>query len=39
MKYCFGIVGVPVLELGAAIQAEGIDYYGFRNEQGASYAA
>jgi 2-hydroxyacyl-CoA lyase 1 len=28
-----------VIELGFAIQAEGIKYYGFRNEQQASYSA
>lgn len=38
-KYCFGICGIPVIELGYAIQGEGIEYYGFRNEQAASYAA
>ncbi|REJ76484.1 MAG: oxalyl-CoA decarboxylase [Acidobacteria bacterium] len=35
----FGIVGFPVFGLAAAAQAEGIRYYGFRNEQAASYAA
>ena len=39
VKHCFGIVGIPVIELGMSIQAEGINYYGFRNEQAASYAA
>lgn len=39
MKHCYGIVGVPVIELGFAIQAMGVNYYGFRNEQQASYAA
>ncbi|KRX02477.1 hypothetical protein PPERSA_10094 [Pseudocohnilembus persalinus] len=39
IKYCFGIVGVPVIELGVAFQAEGINYYGCRNEQAASYSA
>lgn len=38
MKYVFGIVGVPVIELGYAFQSQGLEYYGFRNEQGASYA-
>ncbi|CAD8213992.1 unnamed protein product [Paramecium octaurelia] len=38
LKYVFGIVGVPVIELGYAFQAQGMEYYGFRNEQGASYA-
>ena len=37
IKYVFGIVGVPVIELGYAFQAEGLEYLGFRNEQGASY--
>jgi 2-hydroxyacyl-CoA lyase 1 len=38
-QYCFGICGIPVIELGMSIQSEGIEYYGFRNEQAASYAA
>ena len=28
----FGIVGVPIIELGGAVQAEDMNYYGFRNE-------
>ena len=36
---CYGICGIPVIELGYNIQGEGIEYYGFRNEQAASYAA
>jgi 2-hydroxyacyl-CoA lyase 1 len=39
IKHCYGIVGVPVIELGFAIQGVGINYYGFRNEQQASYTA
>jgi len=35
----FGIVGVPIIELGGACQAEDMNYYGFRNEQAAAYAA
>ena len=35
----FGIVGVPVVEIGIAAQATGIKYIGCRNEQAASYAA
>lgn len=35
----FGIVGFPVFGVAQAAQAEGIRYYGFRNEQAASYAA
>jgi len=38
-KYVFGIVGVPVIEVGMAIQQAGLTYIGFRNEQAASYAA
>ena len=30
---------MPVIELGFAIQVSGINYYGFRNEQQASYSA
>lgn len=39
IKHCYGIVGIPVMELGYAIQAAGVNYYGFRNEQQASYSA
>eukprot|EP00924_Labyrinthula_sp_SR-Ha-C_P009382 augustus_masked-scaffold_2-processed-gene-22.47-mRNA-1 protein AED:0.07 eAED:0.07 QI:0/-1/0/1/-1/1/1/0/579 len=39
VEYVFGIVGYPVIELGFAIQKEGIKYIGMRNEQAASYAA
>ncbi|NNL84925.1 MAG: oxalyl-CoA decarboxylase, partial [Myxococcales bacterium] len=35
----FGVVGFPVIPIANAAQKEGIDYYGFRNEQAASYAA
>lgn len=35
----FGVVGFPVFDIAAAAQREGIRYYGFRNEQAASYAA
>jgi 2-hydroxyacyl-CoA lyase 1 len=38
IMHCYGIVGIyalilgiPVIELGFAIQAFGINYYGFRN--------
>ena len=39
LQYCFGIVGFPCNELGMAIQGKGINYFGFRNEQAAAYAA
>mmetsp|Transcript_88016 Transcript_88016/g.249440 ORF Transcript_88016/g.249440 Transcript_88016/m.249440 type:complete len:569 (-) Transcript_88016:101-1807(-) len=39
VDYCFGVVGIPVIETGFLIQAEGIQYVGMRNEQAASYAA
>ena len=39
VKHWFGIWGIPVILLGHCIQGEGIEYYGFRNEQAASYAA
>lgn len=32
-------LGIPVIELGFAIQGAGINYYGFRNEQQAAYSA
>ncbi|KAJ2905866.1 hypothetical protein GGI21_004116, partial [Coemansia aciculifera] len=35
----FGIVGIPVVEVAEALQAEGIRFIGFRNEQSCSYAA
>ena len=35
----FGVVGFPVQGIAAAAQREGLRYYGFRNEQAASYAA
>ncbi|XP_028674043.1 2-hydroxyacyl-CoA lyase 1 isoform X1 [Erpetoichthys calabaricus] len=39
VKYIFGIVGVPVIEIAMAAQAAGIKYIGMRNEQAACYAA
>ncbi|XP_076824716.1 2-hydroxyacyl-CoA lyase 1-like isoform X1 [Clavelina lepadiformis] len=39
VEYVFGVVGVPVIEVGMAIQQAGIKYIGMRNEQSASYAA
>eukprot|EP00095_Tigriopus_kingsejongensis_P010593 maker-scaffold818_size92908-snap-gene-0.17 protein:Tk10593 transcript:maker-scaffold818_size92908-snap-gene-0.17-mRNA-1 annotation:"2-hydroxyacyl- lyase 1" len=39
VEYMFGIVGIPVVEVGMAAQAEGIHYVGMRNEQAAAYAA
>ena len=39
LTHVFGIVGIPVIELGAAFQGEDMNYFGFRNEQAASYAA
>ncbi|GBG28321.1 2-hydroxyacyl-CoA lyase 1 [Hondaea fermentalgiana] len=39
VEYVFGIVGVPVIELGGAIQEAGIHFIGCRNEQAAAYAA
>mmetsp|Transcript_11507 Transcript_11507/g.18628 ORF Transcript_11507/g.18628 Transcript_11507/m.18628 type:complete len:581 (-) Transcript_11507:759-2501(-) len=39
VEYVFGIVGVPVIELGGAIQEAGINFVGCRNEQAAAYAA
>eukprot|EP00359_Climacostomum_virens_P008101 CAMPEP_0204917570 /NCGR_PEP_ID=MMETSP1397-20131031/15168_1 /ASSEMBLY_ACC=CAM_ASM_000891 /TAXON_ID=49980 /ORGANISM="Climacostomum Climacostomum virens, Strain Stock W-24" /LENGTH=540 /DNA_ID=CAMNT_0052090445 /DNA_START=2349 /DNA_END=3968 /DNA_ORIENTATION=- len=35
----YGIIGFPVIDLAVAIQAAGIEYFGFRNEQGAAYSA
>ena len=39
VDYMFGVVGFPVFGIAGAAQQEGIAYYGFRNEQAASYAA
>lgn len=39
VKQVFGVMGFPIVELAQVVQNEGIDYYGFRNEQSASYAA
>ncbi|XP_072364879.1 2-hydroxyacyl-CoA lyase 1 [Scyliorhinus torazame] len=39
LRYMFGIVGVPVVEVAMAAQAAGIKYIGMRNEQAACYAA
>jgi len=35
----FGVVGFPVVPIAIAAQKAGVPYYGFRNEQAASYAA
>ena len=39
VDYMFGIVGFPVYGVAHAAQQAGIQYFGFRNEQAASYAA
>uniref|UniRef100_A0ABD2W4G5 2-hydroxyacyl-CoA lyase n=1 Tax=Trichogramma kaykai TaxID=54128 RepID=A0ABD2W4G5_9HYME len=39
LRYVFGIMGHPVIELSLALQAAGLRYLGFRNEQAACYAA
>lgn len=39
LTYAFGIVGIPVIELGYSLQSYDVKYYGFRNEQAAAYAA
>lgn len=39
VEYMFGVVGFPVFGIASAAQREGIRYFGFRNEQAASYAA
>ncbi|MCZ2108488.1 MAG: oxalyl-CoA decarboxylase, partial [Dehalococcoidia bacterium] len=39
VEYMFGIVGIPVIPIAIEAQRAGIKYYGFRNEQAASYAA
>lgn len=39
LTYVFGIMGHPVIELSICMQAAGLQYLGFRNEQAACYAA
>lgn len=39
VDYVFGIVGIPIIEVGFGVQSAGIQYIGMRNEQAASYAA
>jgi len=39
LKYVFGIVGIPVIELSMALQQAGLHFVGMRNEQAACYAA
>ncbi|XP_053597969.1 2-hydroxyacyl-CoA lyase 1 isoform X2 [Microplitis demolitor] len=39
LTYIFGIMGHPVIELAVSLQANGLKYLGFRNEQAACYAA
>jgi 2-hydroxyacyl-CoA lyase 1 len=39
LSYSFGIVGIPVSEIAMSLQANDVNYYGFRNEQAAAYAA
>jgi 2-hydroxyacyl-CoA lyase 1 len=39
VEYMFGIVGIPVVPIAINAQREGIKFFGFRNEQSASYAA
>ncbi|KAM0735387.1 2-hydroxyacyl-CoA lyase 1 [Formica fusca] len=39
LTYVFGIMGHPVIELAISMQAVGLQYLGFRNEQAACYAA
>ncbi|XP_032691175.1 2-hydroxyacyl-CoA lyase 1 [Odontomachus brunneus] len=39
LNYVFGIMGHPVIELAMCMQAAGMEYLGFRNEQAACYAA
>lgn len=39
VKRAFGVVGIPVTPLASSLQAAGIRFIGFRNEQAAGYAA
>ena len=37
VEYVFGIVGIPIIEVGFAVQSAGIQYIGMRNEQAVRY--
>ena len=37
VDYMFGIVGIPIIEVGMAAQNAGISYIGMRNEQAVSF--
>ncbi len=37
VQYVFGIVGIPVIELGVAFQSAGVHFIGTRNEQSVGY--
>ena len=37
VEYVFGIVGIPIVEISLALQAENIKYVGMRNEQAVSF--
>lgn len=39
VKQCYGIIGIPIIEFSILLHSSGINFYAFRNEQGASYAA
>jgi 2-hydroxyacyl-CoA lyase 1 len=39
VTHVFGIVGIPIIDLGFWVQGEDMNYFGFRNEQAMSYAA
>ena len=36
VEYLFGIVGIPIVEVGYSAQAAGVKYIGMRNEQAVS---
>ncbi|EGG20809.1 Putative oxalyl-CoA decarboxylase [Cavenderia fasciculata] len=39
IEQTFGVVGVPITNVVYQMQKDGLPFYGFRNEQAASYAA
>lgn len=39
MRVAYGVIGIPVTQLASALQAVGIRFISFRNEQSAGYAA
>ena len=39
IRHMFGVIGIPIVEVGTAAQQANLTFLSFRNEQAASYAA